>query len=142
MSSRKNFFEKKESLYFLLVGLAIFITSVPTLESFSQAENQSDSQQSGQEQNQGIGSIEELENLTAPLNATDQSTGLLGGMEQSQLGESIPGEQDVGFEGQGDQTSQPQAEQGNETSESTAEQGNQTENPSMFEQLGEVLGLK
>jgi len=172
MTSRKNFFEKKTSLYLLLVGLAIFVTGVPTLESFSQADNQS-----GQEQNQGIGTIEELENLTAPLNTTDQSTGLLGGMEKSQLGEAVPGEQGVNFEGgmlnnqssqpqaeqgdqssqpqaeqgdqssqpqaeQGDQSSQPQAEQGGQSNQSQAEQGNQTQNQSMFEKIGEVLGLK
>ncbi|MDR4510705.1 MAG: hypothetical protein MRJ93_03255 [Nitrososphaeraceae archaeon] len=142
MSSGKNFFEKRASIYLFLVGLAIFVTGLPTLESFSQSENQSDSQQSGQEQTEGIGSIEQLENLTAMVNTTDQSTGLLEGMELSQSGESVPGEQDVNFEGQGDQSSQSTEGQGNQSSQSTEGQGNQTENKSMFEQLGEVLGLK
>ena len=129
MDVYKNFLNRKITTAFsiLLVAIAIVETGLSASEIFAQTNNQSQGQQS----DEGIGSIEELENLTAsPSNDTSNTISLTEGLEKSQSGDVVAGEQDVRFEGQ----------QGNQT-QSQGQQGNQTEDKGILEKLGEAVGL-
>ena len=128
MDIYKNFLNRKITTAFsiFLVAIAIVETGLSASEIFAQTNNQSQGQQS----DEGIGSIEELEKLTAPSNDTSASTSLMGGLEKSQSGDVVAGEQDVRFEGQ----------QGNQT-QSQGQQGNQTEDKGILEKLGESIGI-
>jgi hypothetical protein len=130
----------------LLAALTTVFVGSGMSEILAQQNNQTQ-----QNQQDGIGSIEELEKLTSPQNTTDNSTGLLGGLEKSQLGESVPGEQGVKFEGQQDNQTQQQdnqtQQQGNQTTQSQAQQDNQTQqqgnqSTGPLQELGEkITGL-
>jgi hypothetical protein len=116
-----------------------------------QQQQQGDNQTGGQQQQQqggnqteGIGSIEELEKLTAPPNVTQKSSSLAEGLEKSQTGEAVPGEQEVKFEGQGNQTGGQQQQQqgGNQTGGQQQQQqgGNQTGGQQQQQQGGNQTG--
>ena len=130
MYFHKNFLNGKILIVFFslfLIVQTIVETGLSQYEIFAQTNNQSQGQQSD-----GIGSIEELEKLTAPSNATSNNTSLMGGLEKSQSGDVIGGEQDVKFEGQqGNNQTQAQGQQGN----------NQTNDKGILEKLGEAVGI-
>ena len=108
---------------------------------FQQGGNQTGGQQQQQQggnQTEGIGSIEELEKLTAPPNVTQKSSSLAEGLEKSQTGEAVPGEQEVKFEGQGNQTGGQQQQQQQGGNQTGGQEGNQTGGP--LEEVGEAIG--
>jgi transcription termination factor Rho len=119
----------------LAIGIVSTILSNPILAQTAgtaggqqQQGNQTGGQQQGTQEQEGIGSIEELEKLTAPPNVTQDTTSLAEGLEKSQTGEAVPGEQDVKFEGQDNQTAGQQQQQqgGNQTAGQQQQGGNQT----------------
>ncbi len=141
MYFHKNFLSGKIIIVFFssfLLAIAIVETGLSTSEIFAQTNNQSQGQQS----EGGIGSIEELEKLTAPSNDTSNNTSLMGGLEKSQSGDVMGGEQDVKFEGQqGNNQTQAQGQQGNNQTQSQGQQGNQTDDKGILEKLGEAVGI-
>ncbi len=148
MYFHKNFLNGQILIVFFslfLIVQTIVETGLSQYEIFAQTNNQSQGQQSD-----GIGSIEELEKLTAPSNDTSNNTSLMGGLEKSQSEDVIGGEQDVKFEGQQGNQTQAQGQQGNQTqaqgqqgnqTQAQGQQGNQTDDKGILEKLGEAVGI-